>query len=113
MITNTCAMCQGSGHYHYLDRTSVVCPSCKGTGRGNPVGPVPDQTTDRVRDLLTQALSAALQAQYEASHTVRQDPEPVYGTPWQTPDAPAAVRAAVERAVAALDIAATAVRIYG
>lgn len=51
--------------------------------------PVPDQVTDRILDLLSQAADALNQAAYEGNHIVRQNPAPAYGSPWQTPDLPA------------------------
>jgi len=52
------------------------------------LGPVPAAVTQRILDLLAEARGTLRQAQYEGSHTVRQDPEPRYGSPWQTPDLP-------------------------
>lgn len=57
--------------------------------------PVPDAVTARILDLLSQAADALAQAAYEGNHVVRQDPAPVYGSPWQTPDLPADLYARV------------------
>lgn len=65
--------------------------------------PVPDQVTDRILDLLDLARGTLRQVQYEGSHTVRQNPAPVYGSPWQTPDVPSDLLAEVATVQAALD----------
>lgn len=64
-----------------------MCQTCDYYAR--PVSRVPAAVTPRILDLLDQAAAALRQAQYEGSHTVRQDPAPAYGSPWQTPDLPA------------------------
>lgn len=52
------------------------------------LAPVPDAVTTRILDLLEQASDLLAQAAYEGSHTLRQDPAPKYGTPWDRPDLP-------------------------
>lgn len=68
-----------------------------------PRGPVPAAVTPRILDLLAQARGTLRQVQYEGSHTVRQDPEPTYGSPWQTPDLPADVLADLAAVTIMLD----------
>lgn len=66
-------------------------------------GPVPAAVTQRILDLLAEARGTLRQVQYEGSHTVRQNPAPVYGSPWQTPDVPSDLLAEVATVQAALD----------
>ena len=66
-------------------------------------GPVPAAVTQRILDLLAEARGTLRQIQYEGSHTVRQDPEPTYGSPWQTPDLPADVLADLAAVTIMLD----------
>lgn len=67
------------------------------------LGPIPPQVTNRVLDLLQVAADALAQAAYEGSHTLRQDPEPAYGTPWNRPDLPASIAAELAQVREALD----------
>ncbi len=49
---------------------------------------VQPQVTGRILRLLQTAGDALRQAEYEGSHTLRHDPEPREGTPWNAPDLP-------------------------
>jgi hypothetical protein len=67
------------------------------------------QLTARTSGLITEAINALTQAQYEGDHTRRQDPEPEAGTPWDRPDLPVEVLAELQRHVVALN---NLVRVY-
>jgi hypothetical protein len=66
-------------------------------------GSVPDSVTLRVLGLLSDAHGALVQAAYEGSHTLRQDPEASYGSPWTTPDLPLDIARELAAVTAALD----------
>ena len=57
-----------------------------------------DAVTPRVAGLIQMALSMVTQAQYEGNHARRGHPEPSVGSPWDTPDAPREVLAALREA---------------
>jgi len=61
------------------------------------------RTIQRILDLLAGARGTLRQVQYEGSHTARLDPEPAYGSPWQTPDLPADLLADLASVMDALD----------
>lgn len=86
----------------YLDATHVH-DGCGLDCQRGPSGPVAEAVTPRLRAVLEAARVALTQAQYEAHHTNRQDPAPVHGSPWTTPDAPAEVRLGISKALAALE----------
>lgn len=72
-------------------------PTC--AFHGQPVTPA---ITRRHLSLISEAQQTLTQLKYEGSHTVRQDPAPTHGSPWESPDLPAEVRLAVDTAIAAL-----------
>lgn len=64
-----------------------------------------DATTTRILELLEDARSSLLQAQYEGSHIRRQEPRPASGSPWDTPDTPLPVARVISLTLDNLDSA--------
>lgn len=72
--------------------------------------PVAPAVTHRTLSLLEDARSALGQALYEGQHSRRQDPAPMHGSPWDTPDLPANVLEALRLAQDAISAATEVAR---
>lgn len=76
----------------------------------NTLTPVAPAVTRRTLCLLADAEQAITQALYEGSSTVRMDPAPTHGSPWETPDLPPAALDALRDLATAIQQATRIVR---